>query len=412
MISLPGRINARDILLRDLGLVRAGAPFAFDNFHAAIEAARNDVPIMQERILLKTDIHEGGFEAVFEIAHFAFENAADEAFLGGALDVEFFELAFFENADARLERLGVDDDFFVNPFYRLDQALNFFDQGWWRRRGCYPQCPWAVPGTAPARMAFLPAPRREFPCWVRGNWLCRHRTVRPVRGGAFGRQAGGDIFGALDFLRVAMIVNLFRRRRAADGFGAGLGGVAVGALRLAVSQPAAGAETHSAAPAPEKFLSLIVNRPFDRYKRFATCPWRSTSPALMTRRNISSGSGMPVTGTMRIFMPILMNTWLNNRVDNAHSHQLAQAIARLAGDSDSGEQDHAVQRQHDNAADESFLLGNDGENEIIMRRAGRQKTQSGLVALMPAFAPKPARADRDQRLAHLVGIFRVPVRLL
>ena len=47
---------------------------------------------MEEGIFLETDIHEGGFQAIFEIAHFAFENAADEAFLGGALDGELLEL--------------------------------------------------------------------------------------------------------------------------------------------------------------------------------------------------------------------------------------------------------------------------------------------------------------------------------
>ena len=34
----------------------------------------------------------------------------------------------------------------------------------------------------------------------------------------------------------------------------------------------------------------------------------------MTRRNVSSGSGTPVTGMMRMFMPILMKTWLKRSV--------------------------------------------------------------------------------------------------
>ena len=59
--------------------------------------------------------------------------------------------------------------------------------------------------------------------------------------------------------------------------------------------------------------------------------------------------------------------------DDAHSQEFAQAVARLAGGPDSCEQDHRVKREHGHAADESFLLGNHGENEIIMRRTWRQK---------------------------------------
>ena len=77
-----------------------------------------------------------------------------------------------------------------------------------------------------------------------------------LRGQALGRQAGGDVLGALDFVRVAVLIDLLRRGRAADGLGAGLGGVAVGLL-LAMAQAAAGAEAH-AAPAPGK-ISVTHN---------------------------------------------------------------------------------------------------------------------------------------------------------
>ena len=79
---------------------------------------------MQERILLEADVDEGGFETVFEVADFAFENAADQALFGGAFDGEFLELAVFENRDAGLEGLGVDDDFLVDLLDRLDQPLD------------------------------------------------------------------------------------------------------------------------------------------------------------------------------------------------------------------------------------------------------------------------------------------------
>ena len=114
MMSLPGRIEAGNVFLRDARASRGVASFAFDDFHAAVEAGRNDVPVMQERIFLEADVDEGGFESVFEIAHFAFENAADETFVGGAFDGEFFELAVFQNGDAGFEGFGVDDDFLVD----------------------------------------------------------------------------------------------------------------------------------------------------------------------------------------------------------------------------------------------------------------------------------------------------------
>ncbi len=68
------------------------------------------------------------FKSSFKIANLAFENAADEALLGGALDVEFLQLAVLEHGDARFERLGVDDDFLVDFFLRADEPLDFFDE--------------------------------------------------------------------------------------------------------------------------------------------------------------------------------------------------------------------------------------------------------------------------------------------
>ena len=83
---------------------------------------------MQEGVFLEPDVHERGLEAVFEVAHLALENAADEALLGGALDVEFLQLAVFEHGDARFERLGVDDDLLVDFFLRADEPLDLFDE--------------------------------------------------------------------------------------------------------------------------------------------------------------------------------------------------------------------------------------------------------------------------------------------
>jgi hypothetical protein len=57
---------------------------------------------------------------------------------------------------------------------------------------------------------------------------------------------------------MALVVNFFLRRRAANGFGARLCSVAIRPLLLAMSQAAAGAETHSA-PAPPGKIPLTHN---------------------------------------------------------------------------------------------------------------------------------------------------------
>ena len=82
---------------------------------------------MQKRVFLEADVHERGLESVFEVAHLALEDAADEAFLGRALDVEFLQLAVLGHRDAGFERLGVDDDFLVDFLFRADEPLHFFD---------------------------------------------------------------------------------------------------------------------------------------------------------------------------------------------------------------------------------------------------------------------------------------------
>ena len=86
---------------------------------------------MEKRVLLEADVHESSFEAVFEIAHSAFEDAPDQAFLGRPLNGEFLEPAFLDHAHASFERLGVDNNFLVELLNGLDQALDLPDQ-----RGC------------------------------------------------------------------------------------------------------------------------------------------------------------------------------------------------------------------------------------------------------------------------------------
>ncbi len=282
------RIKARDVLLRDARLV-ALSGFAFDEFHAAVEVAGHDVPVMQEGVFLEADVHKRGLQAVLEIAHLALENAADQPLLGGAFDGEFLELAFFEHGHAGFERFGVDDDFLVRLLHRLDQPLDFFDDGGGRGADGFHDALRAAGEPGPARKAFPPGLPRASPGSARGNRLWRASPARFPRSGlgrAFRRQAGGDVFRALDFLRVPRaVIDLVLRRFVADGLGAGLGGVAVGAVGIGV-QAAAGPEAHAAAAAPGKIsITHILNKPFDRYRRFATCRWRSTSRALRTRHN-------------------------------------------------------------------------------------------------------------------------------
>ena len=109
------------------GLSRLRSPSRSTTSTPLSKLLGNDVPVMEEGVFLEADVHERGLEAVFEIAHPAFEDAADEAFLGGALDVELLELAVFEHGDARFERFGVDDDFLVDFLLRLDEPLDFPD---------------------------------------------------------------------------------------------------------------------------------------------------------------------------------------------------------------------------------------------------------------------------------------------
>ncbi len=66
--------------------------------------------------------------------------------------------------------------------------------------------------------------------------------------------------------------------------------------------------------------------------------------------------------------------------------------------------DHAVKRDDNHAADKSLLLGNHGEDEVVVRHGPGQVTQSVLGSLPPAFAREPAGAHRNQRLPHVVRI--------
>ena len=120
------RIKARDVLLRNLWAITAAA-FALDEFNPAVKRGRHDVPIMQEGVLLEADVHEGGFQPVFQIADLAFVDAADQAVVIAAFDREFLQAAIFNDRHPGFQRLGVDDHFFVDLLLRFDHPLHALD---------------------------------------------------------------------------------------------------------------------------------------------------------------------------------------------------------------------------------------------------------------------------------------------
>ena len=252
---------------------------------------------MQEGVFLEADVHERGFQAVFEIAHLAFEDAADEALFGRALDVEFLQLAFFEHGDAGFQRLGVDDDFLVDFFDRLDHPLDFLDDLVGGGLDGFHDALGRLLGHGTGcKGFFLLHLRRACPDAAREN-----RVFWPVSGGfsearralpAAGRRRcfrrarfpgvaplGQRPFPLPPFSPVTSARASWRRGR----FFAGV-----------LAQAAAGAEAHAAAAAPGKisFTHKLIG-PFDRYRRFAKCPWRSTSRALKTRRNLAAAVACP-----------------------------------------------------------------------------------------------------------------------
>ena len=247
---------------------------------------------MEERVLLEPDIDEGGFEAVFEVADFAFEDAADEALLGRAFDGEFLELAVFEHGDAGFERLGIDDDFLVDLLDRLDEALDFLDQRRCRRAEGFHDSPGLFfDGDWLKVLVFLHF-GGSVQSWVRGNRLSwpglpafpravllaagPRRCSRPAR---FRSYDGGHTLSPQPA----------GRRRLLRGLGWLPGRVVV-----AGHVPARGSGENACRGAGGRsFCHSYSNSPFDRCARFAACLWRLTSPALMTRRSLTAAVGCP-----------------------------------------------------------------------------------------------------------------------
>ena len=249
-----GRIQARNVLLRDLGPLRAAAlAFALDDFHAGVELVRHDVPVMQEGVFLEADVHERGLQAVFEVADLPLKMLPTRRssvvrsmlnssslpssvtatrvssvsalmmtslwiFFSGRMSrwtfLTMFDAAVLDGLDQTLRLLG--------NFHRLELLLR-------DRRGG----------------------GRGFGACVACGCACSAWAVAGF-GLALRRQTGGDVFGAFDFVLVAFFKQAVVAALFADHVGAGLDGVAVGFLVSGV-QAAFGLETHSAA-APREVI--------------------------------------------------------------------------------------------------------------------------------------------------------------
>ena len=111
-----GREELRDVLrlIAGLALLLLGGFVVADELDLRVIGGREHVPVMEERVLRLTDVHEGGLEASFEVLDAALEDRADHAVLALVLDLELVEDAVGEERDALLQRLGVDHELSVD----------------------------------------------------------------------------------------------------------------------------------------------------------------------------------------------------------------------------------------------------------------------------------------------------------
>ena len=84
-----------------------------------------------------------------------------------------------------------------------------------------------------------------------------------------------------------------------------------------------------------------------------------------------------------------------------------EALDCLAGSPQSGEKDHPIKRDHNHATNESLLLGNDREDEVVVCHCARQIAQSILGSLPPTFSKRPTGADGNQRLTNIVFVIEL-----
>ena len=110
----------------DLGLLLA--PFlTFHNLDVAIEIIGNDVPVMQESILFKTDINKSCLEPIFQVLDHSLVDAAYQTMLFIALDGKLLERSLLQHRNPGFQRFGIDDQFLVTLAQGNEHAFDPFD---------------------------------------------------------------------------------------------------------------------------------------------------------------------------------------------------------------------------------------------------------------------------------------------
>ena len=87
-----------------------------------------------------------------------------------------------------------------------------------------------------------------------------------------------------------------------------------------------------------------------------------------------NGSGRPVIGSSPTTPPMLIIAWPTSQVVIAGGDEPAERVVDPAGDPQPGVRQHREQRQHHQAADHAELLGDDGEDEVVVRRRAASPT--------------------------------------
>ena len=71
---------------------------------------------MQEGVLLESDIHKGGLEAILQVLDHPLVDAPDNPFFRGMLNLELLQLAVLEHRHAGFEALGIDHNLTLETF--------------------------------------------------------------------------------------------------------------------------------------------------------------------------------------------------------------------------------------------------------------------------------------------------------
>ncbi len=102
-------VDAGDVFGGDflLGFLFA---LALDFLKAAVQCCGDGIPEVEEGVFIQADIDEHGFEALLDVFHAAFEDAADDVLVAFALDGVFLKQAVLDEGDAAFEFFHIHDD--------------------------------------------------------------------------------------------------------------------------------------------------------------------------------------------------------------------------------------------------------------------------------------------------------------